>query len=477
MSVRGKGVIAGIRNADYASWWQDIREAVAGTERDFTESSVGKAIFILSVPMVLEMVMESLFAIADIYFVSRLGADAIATVGLTESVMTIVYSVASGLGVATTALVARRIGEKNSRGAGSAAVQAILLALVISLLISLPGIFLSREFLLLMGSSREMAEEFSAYPAIIFGTNGIVMLLFIINAVFRSSGDAAISLRVIVVANLINILLDPLFIFGWGPVPAMGIRGAAIATATGRGIAVLYQLYLLFGGHHRISVKLHDFRIRPRVMGELMKISLGGIFQNLIATSSWIFLVRIIAVYGSLAVAGYTIALRIIMFALLPASGISNAAATLVGQNLGAGQPSRAERSVWIISYVNMSLMGLIGLGLVLFPEPFIRFFSSDSGVIAEGTNALRIISLGFLFYGLSMVMIQAFNGSGDTVTPTIIFFFGFWLIEIPLAWLFSFTLELGLSGTCTSIVIAESLVAIAAWWYFRKGKWKLEKV
>lgn len=477
MSVKGKEVIAGIRNADYASWWQDIREAIAGTERDFTESSVGKAIFILSVPMVLEMVMESLFAIADIYFVSRLGADAIATVGLTESVMTIVYSIASGLGVATTALVARRIGEKNSRGAGSAAVQAILLALVISLLISLPGIFLSREFLLLMGSSREMAEEFSTYPAIIFGTNGIVMLLFIINAVFRSSGDAAISLRVIVVANLINILLDPLFIFGWGPVPAMGIRGAAIATATGRGIAVLYQLYLLFGGHHRISVKLPDFRIRPRVMGELMKISLGGIFQNLIATSSWIFLVRIIAVYGSLAVAGYTIALRIILFALLPASGISNAAATLVGQNLGAGQPSRAERSVWIISYVNMALMGLIGLGLALFPEPFIRFFSSDPGVISEGTNALRIISLGFLFYGLSMVMIQAFNGSGDTVTPTIIFFFGFWLIEIPLAWLFSFTLELGLSGTCMSIVIAESLVAIAAWWYFRKGKWKLEKV
>ncbi len=477
MSSRIKRLVAVFTGGEKASWWQDIREAIAGTERDFTESSVGKAIFILSVPMVLEMVMESLFSIADIWFVSRLGADAIATVGLTESVMTIVYSVASGFGVATTALVARRIGEKDPRGAGSAAVQAILLALLVSVVISLPGIFLAREFLILMGTTEAVAEEYALYPAIIFGSNGVVMLLFIINAIFRSSGDAAISFRVILVANLINLVLDPLFIFGWGPVPALGIKGAAIATAMGRGIAVIYQLYLLLGGHHRIAVKPSDFRVRPRVMGELVRVSLGGIFQNLIATSSWIFLVRIIAVFGSLAVAGYTIAIRIIVFALLPASGIANAAATLVGQNLGAGHPQRAERSVWITSYVNMAMMGLIGLLLVLLPGGLISFFSSDQGVISQGTLALRIISMGFVFYGLSMVMIQAFNGSGDTVTPTIIFFFGFWLVEIPLAWLFAFTLQWGLTGTCLAIVIAESLVAVVAWWYFRKGKWKTEKI
>lgn len=472
--ISPNGVFPG---GDKGSIWHDIREAIAGTERDFTESSVGKAIFILSIPMVLEMVMESLFAIADIWFVSRLGADAIAAVGLTESVMTIVYSIASGLGVATTALVARRIGEKDPRGAGTAAVQSILVALLISLLISLPGIFWAREFLVLMGTTEEAAAEYALYPAIIFGSNGIVMLLFIINAIFRSSGDAAISFRVILVANLINIVLDPLFIFGFGPVPAMGIKGAAIATATGRGIAVLYQLYLLFGGHHRIAFRLSDFRVRSQIMGELVKVSMGGIFQNLIATSSWIFLVRIIAVYGSLAVAGYTIAIRVVVFALLPASGISNAAATLVGQNLGAGFPDRAEKSVWITSYVNMIMMGLIGLILVLFSDTFIGFFSNDPGVLHQGTDALRIISLGFAFYGLSMVMVQAFNGSGDTITPTIIFFFGFWLTEIPLAWIFAFTLKGELAGTCWAIVTAESLIAVAAWWYFRKGRWKLQKV
>ncbi len=284
---------------DFSGIWQDIREAIAGTERDFTETGVGKAIFILSVPMVLEMVMESLFAIADIFFVSRLGADAIAAVGLTESVMTIVYAVAAGLSVATTALVSRRIGEKDARGAGSSAMQAILLGFLVSILISVPGVLFAKEFLMLMGASEEMAAQNYLYPAIIFGSNSVVMLLFIINAVFRSSGDAAISLRVVVVANLINIVLDPMLIFGIGPIPAMGIQGAAIATAIGRGIAVVYQFYLLFRSHHRISVSLSDVRLQPSVMGNLLKVSAGGIFQNLIATSSWIFLVRIIAVYGS----------------------------------------------------------------------------------------------------------------------------------------------------------------------------------
>jgi len=460
-----------------AEIWLDIKEAIAGTERDFTESPVGKAIFILAVPMVLEMIMESLFAVVDIFFVSRLGANAVASVGLTESVMTIVYSVSAGLGVATTALVSRRIGEKNSRGAGEAAMQAILLSFIISLFIALPGVLYAREFLLLMVATPEMAKENFAYPAIIFGTNSIVMLLFIINAVFRSSGDAAISLRVVFLANLINMALDPLLIFGWGPVPAMGIAGAALATTIGRTIGVIYQFILLSDRHHRISISLKDLRIKAKVMMELLRVSLGGIFQNLIATSSWILLVRIIAVFGASALAGYTIAIRIIVFALLPAWGLSNAAATLVGQNLGAGYPDKAEKSVWIAGYINMALMGIIGLVLFLIPGPFIRIFIDDPEVVAQGIIALKIISIGFLFYGLSMVMVQSFNGSGDTVTPTIINFFGFWLLEIPLAWFLAIALDLKMEGACISIVIAESLIAIAALWLFRKGKWKLQKV
>jgi putative MATE family efflux protein len=463
--------------ANISEIWQDIKEAIAGTERDFTNTSVGKAIFILSVPMVLEMIMESLFAVVDIFFVSKLGADAVAAVGLTESVMTIVYSIGGGLGVATTALISRRIGEKNHEAAGTAAFQAILIAFIVSLFISVPGIFLAKDFLILMGATPQMAAVNYLYPAIIFGTNSIVMLLFIINAVFRSSGDAAISMRVILVANLINMVLDPVLILGMGPFPALGIQGAAIATATGRGIAVVYQFVLLFNSHHRVSLSWSKLRIQTSVMLELLKVSFGGIFQNLIATSSWIFLVRIIAVFGSAALAGYTIAIRIIIFALLPAWGLSNAAATLVGQNLGAGFPDRAERSVWITGYINMILMGVIGLILVLFPHPFINFFITDPEVVQQGVLALRIISLGFVFYGLSMVMVQAFNGSGDTMTPTIINFFGFWMMEIPLAWFFAIHMNMKLTGASTAIVIAESLVAIASLWFFRKGKWKLQKV
>jgi putative MATE family efflux protein len=330
---------------------------------------------------------------------------------------------------------------------------------------------------MLMGASPEMAEMNHTYPAIIFGANSIVMLLFIINAVFRSSGDAAVSFRVVFVANLINMVLDPILIFGWGPLPAMGIAGAALATTIGRGIGVIYQFILLSNHHHRISISLKHLKIKTAIMWELLKVSFGGIFQNLIATSSWILLVRIIAVSGAAALAGYTIAIRIIIFALLPAWGLSNAAATLVGQNLGAGYPERAERSVWITSYFNMALMGIIGLVLFLFPEPFIRIFIQEAEVVKQGVIALKIISIGFLFYGLSMVMVQSFNGSGDTVTPTMINLVGFWMIEIPLAWFLAIALKLDMEGACISIVVSESLIAIAAVWLFRKGKWKLQKV
>lgn len=457
--------------------WQDIREAIAGTERDFTTTSLGKAIFILSVPMVLEMIMESVFAVVDIFFVSRLGANAVATVGITESVMTIIYAIGGGLSTATTALVARRIGEKDPRKAGIAAFQAILLAFLVSTLISLPGMLYARSFLRLMGASEEMISEGYLYPAIMFGSSGIVMLLFIINAVFRSSGDAAVSMRVMWLANIINLVLDPLLIFGFGPIPAMGIKGAAIATAIGRSVAVVYQFYLLFKSHHRIHLTLSSIKFQPRIMASLLKVSVGGILQNIIATSSWILLVRIIAVSGAAALAGYTISIRILLFALLPAWGISNAAATLVGQNLGAGFPDRAERSVWITSYINMAVMGVVSIFLVVFPDAFIRIFIQDPEVIRQGALSLQIISLGFIFYALSMVMVQGFNGSGDTITPTVVNFICFWLVEIPLAWMLANIMGMGLTGASVAIVIAESLLAVIAWYLFRKGKWKDRKI
>lgn len=466
-----------IKKPDLKSLWKDVREAIAGTERDFTSTPVGKAIFILAVPMVLEMLMESVFAVVDIFFVSRLGPDAVATVGLTESAMTIVYAIGSGLSMATTALVSRRIGEKKNEEAGLVAFQAILVGFIVSLLIALPGILLAGNFLRIMGATDKMADEGFWYPAIMFGGNTVIMLLFIINAVLRSSGDAALSMRVMWIANLINIILDPLLIFGLGPFPEMGVKGAAIATTTGRGIAVIFQFYLLFRGKHRIRFYLNSLKIRVPIMLNLLKVSGGGILQNLIATSSWILMVRIIAASGPVAVAGYTIAIRIIVFSLLPAWGLSNAASTLVGQNLGAKKADRAERSVWITSYINMALMGIIGLFLILFPETLVRIFIDDPEVIKNGILSLRLISYGFLMYGLGMVMIQGFNGSGDTMTPTRINFLCFWLFEVPFAYFLAIILKMGLSGACIAILSAESLLALLSLYLFRKGKWKLREV
>ncbi len=427
--------------------------------------------------MVLEMIMESVFAVVDIFYVSRLGANAVATVGITESVMTIVYAIGVGLSVATTALVSRRIGEKNNKQAGVVAFQAILVGVIISILLAVPGVLLASSFLKLMGATDQMAAEGYMYPAIMFGGNVVIMLLFIINAVFRSSGDAAISMRVMWVANIINLILDPLLIFGVGSFPGLGIKGAAIATTVGRGIAVMYQFYLLFEGKHRVKLYLSSIKFKLHVMLKLLRISGGGILQNLIATSSWIILIRIIAVSGPNALAGYTIAIRIIIFALLPAWGLSNAAATLVGQNLGAKQPERAEKSVWLAAYINMIFMGAIGIILAIFPDFFIELFIADPEVIAFGVQSLRVISYGFLFYAMGMVMMQGFNGSGDTVTPTKINFLAFWLIEIPLAYFLAIVLKMELLGACLSIIIAESFLALISYILFRKGKWKLRKV
>lgn len=457
--------------------WANIREAIAGSDRDFTSDSIGKALLILSIPMVLEMIMESIFAVVDIFFVSKLGADAVATVGITESCMTLVYAISMGLSTATTALVARRIGEKNAGKAGIAAFQAIVAGLAVSTVISFFGIIYAKEFLLLMGASEKMAEDGYLFPAIMFGGNAVIMLLFIINAVFRSSGDAAVSMRVLIMANLINIVLDPLLIFGIGPFPELGLKGAAVATTTGRGLAVCYQFYLLFKGLKRIRLEIHHLQIRLKVMVQLFRLSAGGILQYAIATSSWIALYRIIAVLGSEVMAGYTISIRIVVFVLLPSWGLSNAASTLVGQNLGAKQPERAERTVWITAYANMVLLGLVGIVLIIFPEAFIRLFIDNLSVVTNGAISLRIISIGFVSYAMGMVMTQAFNGSGDTATPTRINLFCFWLFEIPLAYLLAIVLDMKIYGISIAIVAAETALTVTAWYFFRKGKWKTVKV
>ena len=462
---------------NFRSLWIDIREALAGTDKDFTSIRLSKAIFLLSVPMVLEMLMESVFALADILFVSRLGADAIATVGITESIMTIIYAIASGLSISTTAIVSRRIGEKKPDKAAFAAFQAIVTGLFISVLIAVPGIIYSKAILRLMGASEEMAESGYIYPMIIIGSNVIIMMLFIINAIFRSSGDAAVSMRVLLLANLINITLDPCLIFGLGPFPEMGITGAAVATSIGRGVAVLYQFYLLFFGKKRIRLLLRHLKISFRLILKLIKLSLGGIGQNLIATFSWVGMVRLISEFGSHAVAGYTIGIRIIIFTLLPSWGLANAAGTLVGQNLGARKPARAEKSVFAASLLNMIILGVFAVLFISNPYVYVSFFTDDPGILDSGVLCLRSVSYGYLFYAFGMVMIQAFNGAGDTVTPTLINFFCFWLIEIPLAYILSLPAGFNEKGVYMSIVFAESLLAVIALIVFRKGKWKKSKV
>lgn len=457
--------------------WKDILESISGTDKDFTKERLSKAILLLAIPMVLEMIMESVFAIADIFFVSKLGADAIATVGITESLLTIIYAIGMGLSMATTALVSRRIGEKKPYKASIAAVQAIIAASLVSLVIGIPGVIFAKDFLQLMGANTNIITNNYSYTVILLGSNIIIMLLFIINAVFRSSGDAAVSMRVLLLANGANILLDPLFIFGLGPIPALGIKGAAIATTIGRGIAVFYQFYLLLKGNGRIKLYKKAIKLNTGVMFDLIKISLGGIGQSIIATSSWIGMVRIIAMFGSVALAGYTIAIRIIIFVLLPSWGISNAAATLVGQNLGAKKPARAERAVWTTGYINMFLLGIISVVFIIEPHFFISLFIDNTEVIITGAKGLRIVSFGFMFYAIGMVMVQAFNGAGDTRTPTKINIVCFWIVEIPLAYYLAKIHGLNENGVYIAIIISESLMTLIAVRLFQKGKWKLQEV
>ncbi len=464
-------------NLKFKILYSNTKEALSGIERDYTQGSIRKAIFMLSIPMVLEMIMESVFAIVDIFFVSKLGADAVATVGLTESILTLVYAMAFGLSIATTALISRRIGEKSPKAASHIAFQAIITGFIVSIFIAVLGILFSKNILVMMGANHRIVSEMSDFTTIMLGGNTIIMLLFIINAVFRSAGNAAISMRVLWLGNIINIILDPLLILGIGFFPKMGVTGAAIATTIGRGTAVLYQFYLLFNGKQKVVLSFSNLRIDFKIIIQLIKLSLGSIGQNIIATSSWIALMRIMSVFGSTVIAGYTIAIRIIIFALLPSWGLSNAASTLVGQNLGAKQPERAEKSVWIAGKINMFVMGIIGLLFVIVPQIFIRLFIKDEAVIKIGTEGLRIVSLGFIFYGLGMVLMNAINGAGDTVTPIRLNFICFWLIEIPLAYFLAIMLKTHQQGVFFAIIIAETILTIMAYMWFRKGKWKIIQV
>lgn len=461
----------------YKRYFQYLIAAIRGKEEDFTTGSIRKAILMLSIPMILEMLMESTFALVDIIFVSQVSVNAVATVGLTESVITLLYALAIGLSMAATAVVARRTGAKDKKGAAEAAVQAIILGTIISVVVGAIGIIYPKEILGLMGGEPELIEEGYGYTRIIIGGNITIMLLFLINAVFRGAGDASVAMWALVLSNGLNIILDPIFIFGWGPVPAYGVEGAAIATTIGRGTAVIAQFMVLFFGWSRIKLTLKDFVWKAKVMMNLIKISLGGIGQFLIGTSSWVFLMRIMSEFGSDVLAGYTISIRVMMFTLMPSWGMSNAAATLVGQNLGAQQPDRAEKSVWMTSKYNALFMVAVSAIYFLFAKNIIGLFSDLGDVVEYGALSLQVITAGYIFYAYGMVVTQAFNGAGDTKTPTIINFFCFWLFQIPVAYFVALHLEWGPVGVFGAITTSEILIAIVSIFLFRKGKWKTKEV
>jgi putative MATE family efflux protein len=457
--------------------WASIREALRGSHQDFTAGSLNRAILLLAIPMVLEMVLESLFAVVDVFWVGRLGADAVATVGLTESLLSLVFAIGLGLSLSTTAMVARRIGEKDPEGAAVAGVQAIAIGLATSALIGVPCLFCAPNLLRLMGASPQIIAVGSGYARIALGGSAAIMLLFLNNAIFRGAGDAAIAMRLLWISNILNLILDPCLIFGLGPFPKLGVTGAALATFTGRSIGVAYQFYRLLRGTERIRILRRQIHLNLHVLLRLLRVSLTGILQFAIAHTSWIGLVRIVSVFGSAALAGYTIAIRIVIFVILPSWGLSNAAATLVGQNLGAKQPERAATSVWRTGFYNMLFLGGIGVLFMIFAEPVVRLFTHDPQVVPLAATCLRIISYGNIGYAYGMVMLQAFNGAGDTVTPTVVNFFGFWLLEIPLAYALALHTGLHSSGVYISIVVAEGAIAAASIVLFRQGRWKRQLI
>lgn len=451
-----------------------IRRAVAGGgDDDYTSGSIDRAVVLLAVPMILEMVMESVFAVCDVFYVSRLGTDAVAAVGLTEAVVTLVYAVAVGLSAAATAMVARRIGEGDREAASIAAGQSLLLGVLVAIPITAAGFLFASDILRLMGGSPELVAGGAGYTRWLLVGSGSILALFLLNAALRGAGDAVWSMRVLWVANGLNIVLDPCLIWGWGPFPELGLTGAAVATTIGRTVGVGLQLWILWRGRGRLRLSWDALRPRPDILGRLFRVSLGGIGQYLISTASWVGLVRIVSTFGSSAVAGYTVAVRIVLFAVLPSWGVSNAASTLMGQNLGAGKPDRAARSVLRTGWLNMWFLVFVGIVFLVFAEPLVRIFVSDPDVVRVATHGLRIFSVGYPLYAWGMVLIQAFNGAGDTRTPLRVNFVCFWMLELPLAWMLATRTGLGPDGPFWAVIIAESVMMALAMWLFRRGGWR----
>jgi putative MATE family efflux protein len=457
--------------------WQTLREAVRGSSIDYTTAPVGRGIVMLAVPMVMEMAMESIFVLADVFWVAHLGADAVATVGLTESMIVIVYTLAMGLSIGATAIVARRIGEGDPEGASRAAVQAIALGIGVSIVIGAIGAWYAADLLRLMGASPEVVRTGATFTRVMLGGNATVMLLFLINAVFRGAGDAAIAMRVLWVGNAINIVLGPCFIFGVGPFPELGVTGAAVATNIGRGTAVVLQVLALTRWGRRVTLARRHLGLDLPTMASMLRLSGSGTLQILIGTASYVALVRIVSIFGSAALAGYTIGIRVVIFALLPSFGISNAAATMVGQNLGAGHPERAEKAVWTAAFYNMLFLGVVGLLFLVSARPIVAAFTDDPGVAGYAVSCLRIVSGGFLFYAYGMVLTQSFNGAGDTWTPTFINLLVFWVLELPLAWFLSHGGGFGAHGAFIALAVAYSLLAVVSAAVFRQGRWKRARV
>lgn len=454
-------------------WRAFLGAALRDNEEDFTQGPINRALGLLAIPMMLEMAMESIFAVVDIAFVSRLGTDAVAAVGITEALITVLYAAAIGLGTGLTAMVSRRIGKSDPEGAAAVTGQAIWVGLMLSIVVGYLGVVFARDLLVLMGASQGVIEQGTGFTAVLLGGSFSIIFLFLLNAAFRGAGDATVALRSLWLANGINIVLDPCLIFGLGPFPEMGVTGAAVATTIGRGTGVLYQLWYLLDGRGRLRFATRHLALVPALALRLLRISLGAVGQLLIATASWIGVMRIVAIFGSPAITAFTIALRMLEFTFLPAWGLGNAAATLVGQNLGAGNPERAERSAWLAAKYNAIFMALAGLVMLLFAEGIVGLFSTEPDVLRWGRDCLRILGIGFPLYAVGMVVVQALNGAGDTDTPVILNLVCFWAVEIPLAYYLATQTALAPNGAFTAIVVAESLLTVLSVIVFRRGKWK----
>ncbi|HEY0428845.1 MAG TPA: MATE family efflux transporter [Pyrinomonadaceae bacterium] len=463
--------------AENSSFWSILREAFVGSKRDFTKGSIGTAIFLLAVPMILEMFMESLFAICDIFFVSKLGAEAIVVVSLTEAMIVIIYALAIGISIGATATIARRIGEGNRDAASQTAIQVLYLGMIVSAILGVFGVIFAPQLLSLMGAEPSVVAQGVNFTRIMLGGNVVIVFLFLINGIFRGAGDAAIAMRILILSNTLNIILAPMFIFGVWFFPELGVTGAAVGTCIGRGCGVLFAIQYLFRREERFKIERRHFAFQPKLVLKLVKLSASASFQTLIGMASWTALVRIVAAFGTNANAGYQIGIRVIVFALLPAVGMSNAAATLVGQNLGAGKPERAEQAVWKAAVYNTCFLTAIGILLAVFAHSIINLFTIEPEVLSIGTDCLRTIAFGFTFYAFGMVMQMSFNGAGDTVTPTFLNVFIFWLFEIPLAYVLAYYFGFKEHGVFWAILIAFCVLAVVATLLFRRGKWKTKKI